>query len=495
MELAWEYSGGWSSVYLWLDDVDLGVDTGAATSTRRVEKVRLGAVEGVDSGTRGVLYLDSFVGRRTLSGVGTGHFLPGYAAMITAFVYDGDGQRVKGTVNGTLVYYLGDYFEYQPDGTNKIYRRYYASGGARVALRTVTVNGSGVEQSNVLNWLLGDHLGSQSLTLTAGGVITGEVRYRAWGEDRFTSGNTPTSLRYTGQRSEMGSLGLYFYGSRFYDPLLGRFNQADTIIPGIYNPLAFDRYSYCFNNPIIYLDLSGHGPMIHDSVGDSKLYLPPWDLDKDDERYLSGLQIHAKDDFLAGIEPPLRIVDPDYRGFGQSRGTNDDDNFGGKYAIRFHMAIDADRKKGHFVYPLGPGVVVAAGWSNDYGNYVLVEHDVYGVKFYSLYAHLGTEKNGGILCKPGDLVNPLMPIGTTGDTKGDSKGGLIHIDPHLHLEVRTTQNVNLPISSNQSSPNPFSNLPFWGYALSNWYLYFLDLGSVFGYDYTYRNMPYEMPKR
>ena len=204
----------------------------------------------MDSGTRGVLYLDSFVGRRTLSGVGTGHFLPGYAAMSTAFVYDGDNNRVKGVVNGTVVYYLGDYFEYQPDGANKIYRRYYASGGARVALRTVTVNGSGVEQSNVLNWLLSDHLGSLSISASAGLTSTAEVRYKAWGEDRFTSGSMPTSLRYTGQRSEMGSLGLYFYRSRFYDPALGRFNQADTIIPNPNSPQSFDRYAYVSNNPV-----------------------------------------------------------------------------------------------------------------------------------------------------------------------------------------------------------------------------------------------------
>lgn len=58
----------------------------------------------------------------------------------------------------------------------------------------------------------------------------------------------------------MESLGLYFYGSRWYDPALGRFAQADVLIPGINNPLAFDRYAYVFDNPIIYIDPNGYTP-------------------------------------------------------------------------------------------------------------------------------------------------------------------------------------------------------------------------------------------
>ena len=40
----------------------------------------------------------------------------------------------------------------------------------------------------------------------------------------------PTSYRFTGQRKD-ATIGLYFYNSRYYDPLLGRFTQADTIVP------------------------------------------------------------------------------------------------------------------------------------------------------------------------------------------------------------------------------------------------------------------------
>jgi len=39
---------------------------------------------------------------------------------------------------------------------------------------------------------------------------------------------------------------------------LGRFAQADTIISGAGNPLAFDRYAAMMNNPVRYTDPSGH---------------------------------------------------------------------------------------------------------------------------------------------------------------------------------------------------------------------------------------------
>jgi len=54
---------------------------------------------------------------------------------------------------------------------------------------------------------------------------------------------------------------LYFYAWRYYDPTLGRFTQPDTIVPNPNNPQDFNRYSYCNNNPINYVDPSGHSKL------------------------------------------------------------------------------------------------------------------------------------------------------------------------------------------------------------------------------------------
>ena len=47
-----------------------------------------------------------------------------------------------------------------------------------------------------------------------------------------------------------------FYNARWYDPALGRFAQADSIVPG--GVQGLDRYAYVNNNPLRYNDPTGH---------------------------------------------------------------------------------------------------------------------------------------------------------------------------------------------------------------------------------------------
>jgi len=97
-------------------------------------------------------------------------------------------------------------------------------------------------------------------TVTVNGTTeAGETRYRPFGAERYSSGQTLTSYQYTGQRAEAG-LGLYYYGARWYDPALGRFIQPDTIVPNPGDAQSFDRYAYVLNNPLKYQDPDGHRP-------------------------------------------------------------------------------------------------------------------------------------------------------------------------------------------------------------------------------------------
>jgi len=87
--------------------------------------------------------------------------------------------------------------------------KYYSAGGTRVAMRV---------GSSTRYYLLTDHLGGTNVMVTTAGGEFGEVRYKAFGDQRYSSGTTPTTYRYTGQRQE-ASIGLYYYGARWYDPL------------------------------------------------------------------------------------------------------------------------------------------------------------------------------------------------------------------------------------------------------------------------------------
>jgi len=102
--------------------------------------------------------------------------------------------------------------------SNVMELKYYFAAGKRVAVR---INGE-------LSWLYGDHLGSTSMTANLSGVVTSRSEYYPWGGTRNTTGTSPTDYAYTGQMQEGD---IYFYNARWYDPQLGRFMQADTIVP------------------------------------------------------------------------------------------------------------------------------------------------------------------------------------------------------------------------------------------------------------------------
>jgi len=161
----------------------------------------------------------------------------------------GDGNRVKSVMGGVTTYYVGNHFEWTGDTTSMV--KYYYADGQRVAMR---------QGSSTVYYLLGDHLGSTSLTASSSGSKVAELRYHPWGGTRFTSGTTPTSYQFTGQRNDY-YIKLYHMGARMYDPELGRFISPDSIIPNPADPQSLNRYSYVYNSPLKYTDPSGHEPI------------------------------------------------------------------------------------------------------------------------------------------------------------------------------------------------------------------------------------------
>ena len=129
-----------------------------------------------------------------------------------------------------------------------------------------------MRKAGVVYYLHGDHLGSTSLTTCGSGSTCGgngtetpgsRTLYYPYGQVRWPTGGStlPTDYTFTGQRNE-SSFGLMDYNARYYDPALGRFIQADTIVPSPANPQSLNRYAYVLNNPVKYQDPSGHIPEV-----------------------------------------------------------------------------------------------------------------------------------------------------------------------------------------------------------------------------------------
>jgi RHS repeat-associated protein len=69
--------------------------------------------------------------------------------------------------------------------------------------------------------------------------------------------NEKCNIKYAGYAYD-GETGLYYLGSRFYDPDIARFIQEDTETGDPNDPLSLNLYTYCHNEPLMYQDPDGH---------------------------------------------------------------------------------------------------------------------------------------------------------------------------------------------------------------------------------------------
>jgi len=159
------------------------------------------------------------------------------------YYYDGDGNRVARLgADNTGTVFIGNYYEgvypqnsipdppppvtegggdNEPNAPNAIPQgdiTYYYAGSQRIAM----------SDAWGVHYLLSDHLGSSSVVIDESGQVVEEGYYMPWGGERGDQGISTTDYGYTGQMREGD---IYYYGARWYDPSIGRFLQADTIVP------------------------------------------------------------------------------------------------------------------------------------------------------------------------------------------------------------------------------------------------------------------------
>lgn len=92
-----------------------------------------------------------------------------------------------------------------------------------------------------------------------------------------------------------------------------------------------------------------------------------------------------------------------------------------------HKGLDFSTwRSGDPIIATANGQIVAVGYDNDFGNYIIIKHK-HGI--YTRYAHLATTR-----VHKGDLVTQRQVIGTLGNT-GITTG------PHLHYEVHIGSDV------------------------------------------------------
>lgn len=165
------------------------------------------------------------------------------AGSTSTFVYDYQGARVKKISGASETIYVGKHFQI----TDGVPTKHIFAGGMRIATK----------DASSIYYYHADHLGSLRVATDGDGAQVQTVNYYPFGEIRDNSGSVDLPYKFTGQEYDPET-GLYYYGARFYDPALGRFITPDSIVQAPEDPQSLNRYAYCRNNPLAFVDPDGH---------------------------------------------------------------------------------------------------------------------------------------------------------------------------------------------------------------------------------------------
>jgi RHS repeat-associated protein len=122
--------------------------------------------------------------------------------------------------------------------------------------------GAGLAQTReIVVYLHPDITGSPVMATDAAGNVIWKERYAPYGERQVKVDDGRNSLWYTG-KSQDPDTGLSYFGARWYDPVLGRFQGVDPSSFNEINPQTFNRYAYGNNNPYKYKDPDGEAALL-----------------------------------------------------------------------------------------------------------------------------------------------------------------------------------------------------------------------------------------
>ena len=164
-----------------------------------------------------------------------------------SYAFDAHGRRKLKTVGTATTVFITDadnreVLDY--DGTSGQIQHWYAYGlGSNDVLNQMNVPAA------TRATFIPDVQGSIVAALDSGSGVLTKTGYLTYGESASTSG----AFRYTGQRIDPETNGLYYYRARTYAPALGRFMQPDPI--GYAGGSNF--YAYVNNDPLNLIDPTG----------------------------------------------------------------------------------------------------------------------------------------------------------------------------------------------------------------------------------------------
>ncbi len=184
-------------------------------------------------------------------------------------VYNGEGMRIRQYENGNdwrgSTSTSAGRWQFPRTGSNENFvksENILDPSGTILAARREAKDGEQIEGSAY--WIY--HYDAQGSATNLVGVKDGalyraeENVYDAFGNEetgmKETVSSVQNDIKFTG--ATLDNSGTYYLGSRHYDPNTGRFLQQDTFKGDIYSPWTQNLYTYTSNNPVNYIDPTGH---------------------------------------------------------------------------------------------------------------------------------------------------------------------------------------------------------------------------------------------
>lgn len=199
------------------------------------------------------------------------------------YVYDGLGERVCEKGEGKEIQYL---FDMTKPYHNLLQRKDGEGTTNYIWDNDISAQRNGQGEG----FYLTDHLGSPLRLLgTEGEELYG---YDEFGTMTLQKHSRPSVFGYTGYRYDEVTE-TYFAEAREYDSRRGRFISEDILKGHIQVPITLNEYTYCWNNPMRYVDLNGMSTVTYDREK-AKKYAHDWtkapkrlkDVDDKDVNYI-----------------------------------------------------------------------------------------------------------------------------------------------------------------------------------------------------------------
>jgi RHS repeat-associated protein len=185
------------------------------------------------------------------------------------YLYDASGQRVKRLVRKPgghveVTHYIDGVFEHHrwsgPAHAGENDSVHLMDDRQRIAIVRLG-RAHPDDRGPQVEFQLGDHLGSCTVAVDAGGTVAHREDYSPYGETTFRT-FARKRYRFTGKERD-GESGLSYHVARYYAPWLGRWTSADPI--GCEG--GMNLYAYCDASPLTRTDANGTSPQDGPSNG------------------------------------------------------------------------------------------------------------------------------------------------------------------------------------------------------------------------------------